>query len=183
MSGDVLAPIGTLVPQAPASRRLLWIVLAATLAASAWVLTDDEEPQAGPSPPTLTTRREGITRKDGAPASLATAEAPLAVPRRELRLTPPRDLFAALLVAPPPPAAPMVAAPPPPPPPVTLPYTFGGRLLTEQGPSVLLNEGGQTHVLALGNTLGNFRFEQDAGAQIVFIHVPNGERLVLPVPH
>jgi hypothetical protein len=66
-----------------------------------------------------------------------------------------------------------------PPPPITLPFSFAGRLVTEAGPSVLLNDGAMTRVLGLGGTLGDFRFEQDSGQQLDFVHVPSGERVVL----
>ena len=170
-----------LVATRPASRqRLLWVVLSATLVASVWAVLDDSEPPADAPMP----RAGNAFRSSRVMAAVdaAAPEAPLALPQRELRLKTQHDLFASALLTPAPPAAPPPTAPPPPPPPITLPYTFAGRLVTAGGPSVLLNEGAQTHVLALGASLGNFRFERDAGAQIEFIHVPTSEPLMLAAP-
>jgi hypothetical protein len=85
---------------------------------------------------------------------------------------------AALLPAAAPVALPAPAAPPAPPA-ISLPFSFAGRLVTAAGPSVLLNEGSTTRVLALGSTLGDFRFEQDSGTQLDFVHLPSGEHLAL----
>ena len=75
-------------------------------------------------------------------------------------------------------SAPVPAAPPPPPP-ITMPFTYAGRLVTAAGPSVLLNDGALTRVLAVGASAGEFRFDEDVGNQLVFTHVPSGERVVL----
>lgn len=171
---------------APRSRRLLWGGLVATLVASVWALMDDgEDSERSPITRTHTSavRADTPRRTASALAPITTTE--LRLPQRSVQLVARPDLFATAALAPLA-AAPAMraasAAPPAPPPPVTLPYTFGGRLVTEQGPSVLLHEGAQTHVLAMGGSLGVFRLESDAGGRIEFVHVPTGERVVLTLP-
>jgi hypothetical protein len=167
---------------APArSRRLMWVALVVTLAASVWALGDDGD--AVEAAPARTLTKPAAARTSRAALSDETS-ASLQLPRRALQLTARPDLFAMAEAASSPATVSVAAsaAPPPPPPPVTLPYTFGGRLVTEQGPSVLLHEGTQTHVLAVGGTLGVFRLEQDLGDRIEFVHLPTNERVALTPP-
>jgi hypothetical protein len=164
--------------------RVLGVAVLATLAASFWALGDDgDAPVARSTSPTV---KFATAARGAAPFEAASAApTPLALPERYGFAVARRDLFAA------PPAAPASAvvvavalpasAPPPlpPPPAITLPFSFAGRLVTAAGPSVLLNEGATTRVLALGNSLGDFRFEQDSGSRLDFVHVPSGEHLAL----
>ena len=172
----------------PLRHRVLGFAALTTLAASLWALEDDTAPPTAPpvaSTVRLATVARGGTSSDAARNSAEAPLTPLALPARYGLAVARRDLFAA------PPGAPASAvvvavalaasAPPPPPPPpaITLPFSFAGRLVTAAGPSVLLNEGALTRVLALGNSLGDFRFEQDSGSQLDFVHVPSGEHLAL----
>ena len=164
--------------------RVLGFAVLATLAASLWALEDDTEaPAAHRVAPTVkfATAARGV-----APTELTSAPPPplalperygLAVARRDLFVAAPNAQASAVVIAV---ALPASAPPPPPPPPaITLPFSFAGRLVTAAGPSVLLNEGAATRVLAVGSSFGEFRFEQDSGNQLDFVHVPSGERLVL----
>ena len=164
--------------------RVLGVAALATLAASFWALGDDgDAPAAHPAAPTV---KLATTARSSATAAAASAPpTPLVLPERFGLAVARRDLFAA------PPGAPASAIvvavalpasaplPPPPPPAITLPFSFAGRLVTAAGPSVLLNEGTVTRVLALGNSLGDFRFEQDSGGRLDFVHLPSGEHLAL----
>ena len=164
--------------------RVLGFAALAALAASLWALEDDGEP---PTVHPMVSSLKLATASRG-PASAEAASAPstpLALPERYGLAVARRDLFAAapgasasaiVVVAALPASAPL---PPPPPPAITLPFSYAGRLVTAAGPSVLLNEGAVTRVLALGNSLGDFRFEQDSGSQLDFVHVPSGEHLAL----
>ena len=163
--------------------RALGFAVLATLAASLWALEDDTEmPAAHSAAPKekLTTAARGVAATELASAPLT----PLALPERYGLAVARRDLFAA---APATPASALVALvapaasapPPPPPPPPAMPFSYAGRLVTAAGPSVLLNEGAVTRVLVLGSSLGDFRFEQDSGSQLDFVHVPSGEHLAL----
>ncbi len=165
--------------------RALGFAVLATLAASLWALEDDTEtPAAHSAAPTvkLTTAARGVAATELGSAPLT----PLALPERYGLAVARRDLFAAApatlasaLVAVVAPAASALPPPPPPPPAITLPFSYAGRLVTAAGPSVLLNEGAVTRVLVLGSSLGDFRFEQDSGSQLDFVHVPSGEHLAL----
>lgn len=168
--------------------RVLGCAALATLAASIWALDDAPEmpaPRAlhATSPASTVPRQAASTAEAGAVLALA-------LPERGSFTSARRNLFAATtaplpasapaaVVAVAPAAAPASAPVVAPPPPIEVPFTFGGRLVTEAGPSVLLNEGAWTRVLSVGASLGNFRFEQDTGTQLVFTHVPSGERIVL----
>jgi hypothetical protein len=169
---------------------VLAIAALATLAASIWAL-DDEEAIELQRPAAAGQLLPTVARNASRTATEPTVAEPggvLALPDRGAEWRVHRNLFAAhsvpVVVAPaasavvtaPPPAA---SASPPPPPPLTLPYSFAGRLVTSAGPSVLLHDGAVTRVLALGDSLGEFRLEQDTGLQLDFIHVPSGERVVL----
>ena len=164
--------------------RLLGFAALATLAASLWALEDDSEPPT--LHPLVATMKLATAARSAAPSEAASAPpTPLALPERYGLAVARRDLFA---TAPATPASAIVAvvalaasapALPPPPPAITLPFSYAGRLVTETGPSVLLNDGAVTRVLVLGGSLGDFRFEQDSGSQLDFIHVPSGEHLVL----
>jgi hypothetical protein len=147
-----------------------------TLAASVWAWGDDSD-----VPVNTKHSMSGALPPARAASASGDPVMPLSLPERVAVAGTRRNLFAATVVAPPPMAAAVVAAAPPPPPVITLPFTFGGRLITAAGASVLLNTGAMTQVLALGATLGDFRFEQDSGNQLEFIHVPTGERLVLAI--
>ncbi|MEO8152748.1 MAG: hypothetical protein ABI605_06730 [Rhizobacter sp.] len=164
-------------------RQALGLVAVATLVASVWALNDDGDALAAPgktggAPKTAVERPAGGNSGPGAHADALTL---LSLPERTAPAGMRRNLFAATVSAAPVMAAASAAAPPPPPPAITLPFTFGGRLVTATGASVLLNTGAMTQVLAVGATLGDFRFEQDDGSQLAFIHVPSGERLVLAI--
>lgn len=174
-------------PGSTRRHRVLGLAALATLVASIWALEDDAESAA--SRPAATGHMLATSARTSAgvaPASpVAERAVALALPERVAARAERRNLFAATavvavnrpasaaLVAP---AAPASA---PAPAPITLPFSFAGRLVTQAGPSVLLNEGSTTRVLALGNTLGDFRFEQDNGQQLDFVHVPSGEHVLL----
>jgi hypothetical protein len=176
MSAQGLASPAT-TPGASRRRLALGLAAAATLAASIWALTDEGDASGLERvPPTRSAAAAG--NQPGPPA--AEAAAVLSLPDRAAAMGGRRNLFAAT-AAPVPAAPPPQESAPPPPPVITLPFTFGGRLVTAAGASVLLNTGALTQVLALGATWGDFRFEQDSGSQLEFIHVPSGERLVLPI--
>jgi hypothetical protein len=174
------------------SRRHLALAFAAlaTLAASIWAL-DDEDTVDARRPPAAGRLLPAVARMPGKAAEPAATEPDtmLALPDRSADRQVRRNLFvangavaasrpAASAVALSPAVAPAASAPPPPPP-LVLPFSFAGRLVTPAGPSVLLNDGAMTRVLALGNMLGDFRFEQDSEQQLDFVHVPTGERVVL----
>ena len=170
-------------PSISRRHRLLGVAALATLAASLWALEDDTQTPA--VHPLGSTLQFATAARAALPAEAASAAAtPLALPKRYGLAVVRHDLFAAAPAAP---ASAVVAvalaasAPPPPAPPpaITLPFSYAGRLVTAAGPSVLLNEGTTTRVLALGNSLDDFRFEQDSGSQLDFVHVPSGEHLAL----
>lgn len=184
-----MTPADSAPPRFARRQVLLAGAALATLIASIWAL-DDTPDSAAPA----------VHRTPAAPATASARAAPdadlvlaLALPERGSFNALRRDLFAGTGTAPAasaPPVAVAASAPAPaasvplavaapPPPPLAVPFTYGGRLVTEAGPSVLLNEGPLTRVLAVGASLGDFRLEQDAGTQLVFTHVPSGERVVL----
>ena len=163
----------------------------ATLAASIWALGDEDTVDAR-RPPAAGRLLPAVARTPSNTTAVQAATEPdatLALPDRRVDWQTRRNLFAAnsapavvsvaALPAPAPAASAPPPPPPPPPPPLTLPFSFAGRLVTPAGPSVLLNDGAMTRVLALGNMLGDFRFEQDSEQQLDFVHVPTGERVVL----
>lgn len=173
--------------RAPGSRqRALVAALVATLAASWWALVDDAGDAASARASTqrpVSEARPSPKVVDGTLAPGSVTPGPDAAPELPARAGPGRhrrDLFAAYGRPPAPPnTAASVASPQPQPPPLTLPFGFGGRLITADSASVLLSQGGQTLVLAVGEQLGDFRLEHDRGSQLEFVHVPTDERLVL----
>lgn len=163
----------------PARRhQLLGAAALATALASVWALDDDENaPPRAPLGQAMASERA-----PSAAVPAASAPDPTLWTLPERGTTPPvRKLFAATASAMPPPATGASAAAAAAPPAITLPFAFGGRLVTADGAAVLLNEGPQTYVLPVGASQGDFRLEADNGSQLEFLHVPSGQRLVLPL--
>lgn len=178
------------------NRPWLWAALAATLAASAWAVFDEQRQDASAAvqratPGPALALHSGLHGAMLPPAD-AVVPAPAGATAIEPRLpdrSPPmaarRDPFGGkpwVAAARPPPPAPVPAAQPveaavPRP---VLPFTFGGRLGTAGGQAVLLHEGPRTHVVAVGEEVGGFRVDGDAGSHLEFTHVASGERLQLP---
>ena len=163
-------------------QRVLGILALAPVAASIWALNDDDgaiDSRAAPRRGTAAAVVRLADAGDTARPPNADVLPPLTLPERGVRPAERRNLFAATAVAAASASAASAPAPPPARPALSLPYSFAGRLVTPDGASVLLNDGAMTRVLARGETLGDFRFEQDGGFQLEFIHVPSGEHLVL----
>ena len=164
----------------PAARhRWLGFAAALTALASVWALDDDEQ-AVRPAPLGQAMAVERPASAAAAPASAVDATE-WTLPERAPLAAPPRRLFAVAAGLAPVAVAVAASAAPPAPPVITLPFAFGGRLVTEAGAAVLLNEGPLTHVLPVGASQGDFRLDADTGSQLEFVHVPSGQRLVLPL--
>jgi hypothetical protein len=161
---------------------LLGAALFATLVASLWAVGDEAPEDLRPPSRAVPASGEAAAGAAGLPEE-STVRPAAAVLRLPQRSDPApqgrRDLFAAYGRPAARPAATASAPPAPPPLPLTLPFGFAGRLITADVSSILLSQGSQTLVLAVGEQWGDFRLEQDGGTHLSFVHLPTGERLPL----
>lgn len=155
----------------PRRNLLLGLALAATLGATWWASTlDQDEPaelagQADPAP-------RARARPAAAPGGLALAalEAPRPALPELAGFLAPRSLQPP---PPPPPPPPKPKAPP-------LPFRFVGALEEEDGRAVFLLEGNQVRMVRAGEALGSdYRVERITPAAVEFIYLPLKERQTL----
>ena len=186
------------------SRRWMWGMLAATLAATLWTaLSDDDasapraasvvqparagdaQTDAGSERPSWAPSKEGAragsdTNGASAAASAVVAPESAAAPERPAVNAAAVDVFAAYTWQPPPPP-PVPAGPPPKPMPPPLPYVYAGRVVDGVKTQYLLLEQGTLHSLAAGAAVGDYLLESGSDTQLVFLHRPTGERQTLAI--
>lgn len=162
---------------------LLGAALFATLVASLWAVGDEAPEDLRPPSRAVPASGEAAARAAGLreESTVGPAATVLRLPQRsDPAPQGRRDLFAAYgRPAARPAATASTPSAPPPPLPLTLPFGFAGRLITADVSSILLSQGSQTLVLAVGEQWGDFRLEQDGGTHLSFVHLPTGERLQL----
>jgi hypothetical protein len=169
---------------------LLGGLLAATLAAAAWV---GERASSGPE---LVTAAETGSRP--APSSAGRAQRDGDQPRLNLEKLQSRDLGGATrdpfavrkprqdkpaAVPPPAPPGPVVAAPPPPPPSApALPFTYMGRLVEGEDIAVFLSQGERNLVVREGDTIdATYRVELIAESAITLTYLPLDQRQTIVI--
>lgn len=155
----------------PRRKLVLGAALAATLGASWWASTLEQE-----LPPEPAGRRGAAPRPvaaAGAPASAMSLSA-LDAPRPPLpELT---GFFAPRSFQPPPPPPPPRARPTAPP----LPFRYVGALEEEGGRAVFLLEGTQVRMVRAGDALGGqYRVDRITPAAVEFTYLPLQERQTL----
>lgn len=176
--------------------RQRWILLAAlltaTLSAAAWVREGDKADDAEVVAPRSTKHDSGGTPARQAQVAKAPATKGEQTPHvhlEKLRATKatgqPDDAFAPRSWAPP--AAKAAAreaanAPPPPPTAPPLPFTYMGRLLSDNQQKVFLTAGDRNLIIREGDTVDAiYRVEKLSDAGVTFLHLPTGIRQELPI--
>ena len=172
------------------SRRWMWGMLAATLAATLWTALSDDDASAPRAASVVQPARAGDARSEarassdtnGASATASAVVAPesAAAPERPAVNAAAVDVFAAYTWQPPPPP-PVPAGPPPKPMPPPLPYVYAGRVVDGGKTQFLLLEQGTLHSLAAGAAVGDYLLESGSDTQLVFLHRPTGERQTLAI--
>jgi hypothetical protein len=142
-------------------------VLALTLTATAWVLTDetgDPNVVASVKPDSGTP-----TRRQEQPAAQETLA--LGALKRVPQEEKPEDAFEAKswYVPPPPPKA----LPPPPPAPPPLPFTYMGRMVEEGKTTVFLTKQDRSHAAKVGDTIdGTYRVDNIDASGVTLTYLP-----------
>ncbi len=159
--------------------RVLGVLLAATLAVSAWTLLDT--PQDPVVEPAVRTTRAPGAREAHRAATDAAADANGALALAQRPVSPPTvtNLFgsysyqAGTVAA----VAPTAARPHAPP----LPFTYTGRLEIDGRETYLFLQGDAPISASVGTVIGDFTLEQANGQTLVFVHGPSGERVSVPI--
>lgn len=172
-------------------KSLLWGALIAAIAASIWAVTspadDDASTPSIPSTPSpLALLREDVrdlaSAKNAPPEqrNIANAQPSDAAIRSQARQANAvrDDIFAAYSWEPPKPIAAATKEPPRAPP---LPFTFAGHLKAEGPPSYILAEGTRMHVVAVGESVGEFQLQQASQSVLVFLHGPSNLTATLSI--
>ena len=148
-------------------RRVLWLVLALTVAAALWPVPENDAV-------------DGAASRTSTPHGAALEAPPALQPRS---LTQGRsageaeivDLFPRQSFAPP-----VVSAAPEKPVAPALPFTYGGRYTEGNNTIVFLNEGAKMHTVRLGDTVnGTYRIEKIDPDAITLSYLPLGQRQTL----
>jgi len=171
--------------------RQRWLLvgglLAVTLAAAAWVGDRAAEPEtdlvAASEPGKASRSSAGLTRagakNEAAQVNLEKLKSrdpgnasrdPFALPRpRAAKSKPPVPAAPAV------PAVQAVAAPPPPPSAPPLPFTYMGRLLSEEANAVFLTQGERNLVVHEGEIIeSTYRVDKVSETRLTFTHLPSG---------
>lgn len=158
-------------------RLLLWSALVISILVSIWAVAmpaqESDAPPPLPSPLALVQDERNELRPPGAALpdnGTADAQPGKAAPRATRQSAGTSDdIFAAYSWEPPKTvAAPIKEAPRAPP----LPFAFAGHMKTEGPPSYIFSEGTRMHVIAVGETVGEFQLQQASPGALVFLHVP-----------
>jgi hypothetical protein len=160
-------------------RPVLLLALAATAAVSAYALLGDDSTDVQPITSAVSPAHAAVAR-DAARGTGTSSGISYRLAPRPAASHEPRDLFAAYSWAAPPPPPPP-AAPPAPPQAPPLPFVYGGSIEIEGKPLFLLIEGVQTHQIAVGDQVGDFRLQSVGSRSLVFQHVPTGLEQTLDV--
>ena len=80
----------------------------------------------------------------------------------------------------PPPAAVSAAPPPPPPRPPALPFAYSGQLIIDGRATFLLVQGDTPISATVGGRIGDFTLVEAVPGNLVFLHVPTGQRVTMP---
>lgn len=171
---------------------VLYGTLGATVAASIWLGSVDESDESAPNksqPVALASAPAVGIQADAAPSPVSAAVPTARAETSHTYRLPERpaaggtrdgaDAFGAYSWTPPP-AAPVLAERGPPVAPA-LPFTYSGQLQTEGTTRYLLAEGLATHIVLVGEDVGEFRLETADEAQLVFRHAATGGHQTLSI--
>lgn len=146
---------------------LLFVLLAATLAAGWWLETAETLPETAIIP---AARRLPVQPLAGLPASLPSVAEAGSTPRLSGGGA---DLFAAQSwKPPPPPPAKLVTPPPLPPQAPPLPFKYVGRWADDQGETVFLASGERVQSVRAGQRLEQWRLDKVSPDSLVFTYLP-----------
>jgi hypothetical protein len=162
---------------------ILGVLLAATLAVTAFSSSDDEaggvvQPSVRKSPPTT------VEGSDAQSARASIARLDLSGLTRDANETVLADLFAPKSWYVPPPPPPVAATAPPAPVAPPLPFKYVGQLGEISGKNVIyLTKGDTVYTVSVGDVFDSqYRLESVNEAQLTFTYIPMNAQQILPIP-